>query len=240
MIKAQLATIPGREELVKQTINSLLPQVDVLSVICNGHNTSSFQALVGAYAHSSGVAFRLLDNSTGDGAKFLDIEKYKGYFFSCDDDLVYPPDYVSTTIKYLEEWGNVVVSHHGRKLKPRPIQSYYSPDSRIDVYRCLGAVQEHSLVDVGGTGVMAFHTDTVKGLRYEWFKEPNMADVWMGLWCEQHGIKILVPKHESGWIKYLEPEKVGSTIYNDYNNNDQRITAIWNNEGTFHSEPNKS
>jgi len=178
--------------------------------------------------HKDKINFIILDNSRGDAAKFYYIQRRRGWIFTCDDDLEYPPNYVNYTIRLLKLWGNVVISYHGRTLRERPISSYYAPLNRIEAYRCLGDVPVNARVDVGGTGVMAFHSDTIKGLHYNNFKAPNMADIWMALWCEDSGVKIIVPKHTKGWIKYLDPEHKGKTIFDTESVNDKKQTEIWN------------
>jgi hypothetical protein len=55
-------------------------------------------------------------------------------------------------------------------------------------------------VQFGGTGVMAFHTDTIK-FSIDEFKYPNMADIWVGLFAQRMKIPVLAIKHRKGWIR---------------------------------------
>lgn len=205
MITAQLATIPQRESSLRLTIASLEKQVDHLS-IRNGD------------LRISGVM--------GDAEKFADVESYNGYFFTCDDDLIYPPDYVSYMISKIEQYKRkAVITLHGRNYTPGRIEKYYGGRNRTEAYHCMQRVVGDHQVMVGGTGVMAFHTDTVK-VKYEDFKLPNMADLWMGIVCKNQNVPIMVVEHLPNWL--LAGYDGEDTIWNKHFNNDSVQTEMYN------------
>jgi len=216
MVTAQLATIPEREELVKRTIDSLYPQVDKLNVMLNGWDHKPMM-------EDDELKFIHLNNSKGDAAKFHGLKKVKGYIFSCDDDLLYPRDYVRVMINKLQEHDNqVILTNHGRIMNPKPVSNSYT--DRQAAFRCLGNVYEEHYLDIGGSGVMAWHSDY-------FFPDvdkvliKNMADIWIAKFASEQGCKILLNPHKEGWIKYLHPKW---TIWDDHFPNPQEQTDLYN------------
>lgn len=214
----QIASLPDREKLLKKTIESLINQADRINVFLNGYKK------VPDFCHSDKIKATILNNERGDAAKFFNVEDIQGYIFTCDDDLIYPPNYINVMISKLWEYNlNRVVSCHGRVMKAKPVRSYYR--DRIIGYRCLGEVYKDVCVDVAGTGCMAFHSDTIN-LKYEMFELPNMADIWAAKACKRQGVKQVVIEHKEGWIKYQRP--TSSTIWDCHFNHDIVQTAAFN------------
>jgi hypothetical protein len=181
---------------LRKTVASLRPQVDRLFVALNNYPSTPDFLNEGEYIH--------LDNSTGDAAKFYNVEKWDGYFFSCDDDLIYPPDYVQTMITAIHKYKGIVTLH-GKKY-PRPFTTFYNMLTNV---RCLDNCDNDTFIDVPGTGVMAFHT-SMFNLHYADFKRPNMADVWVCVKAIQQQVKIVALTHKAGYLTYLNP---AVTIY---------------------------
>lgn len=215
MIIAQIASIPDREASLWKTILNLYEQVDLLQVALNGYDH------IPSFLNLWRAKVIRLDNSTGDAAKFFDVENKDGYIFTCDDDLVYPKGYVNYMINAIELY-NCPVTLHGRNFRIRPIQSYYK--SATEKYRCLGYVQKDVQVDVGGTGVMAWRSDMMK-IKYSDFELPNMADIWFSKVCHEQDVKIMCLAHEEGYLGYTVPK---FDIYSRYSKRDRTQTEIIN------------
>ena len=194
MVTAQIASIPDRVKLLERTVESLKDQVDFIKVYLNNYNK-----VPDFLNRSWRITCKLMDNSTGDAAKFHGVENIEGYLFTCDDDLIYPPDYVKYMIEKSVDH-NCIVSLHGRVLHERPIGSYYR--DKIIGYHCLKTIKGDWQVDSGGTGVMCMHQDHIKAmnLKYSDFELSNMADVWVAVkaWDK---VQIVVVEHEEGWLK---------------------------------------
>lgn len=221
MIIAQIATIPEREQMLKRVVDSLIDQVDYLRVYLNGYkNTPDF------LTHSFRIETEILDNSTGDAAKFKGVGDDECYFFACDDDIHYPRNYTQYMIERIEDYKRkALITLHGRVMMPKPVYSYY----RDKVYgvHCARRLARDQKVDTGGTGVMAFHTSTIN-LRYEDFKKPNMADIWIAKFAKEQNIPIIAVRHEQDWIELLDPEQVYETIWRKHYNDDKEQTELYN------------
>ena len=192
MITAQLASIPDREEMLKKTVESLYPQVDRINVSLNGHEH------VPKFLKNGCI--KIMDNSMGDAAKFYFTENItSGFILSCDDDLIYPDGYVKYMVSKVKLYKSVITLHG------RDYGGMFTTYRGGIKYHCLGNVEKDVKVDIGGTGVMAWHTDIVK-VKYSDFKIRNMADVWMAKLCKEQGVDIICAAHRSDYLTYQHPE----------------------------------
>lgn len=200
MISAAIATITGRETQLERTLKSLEPQCHLIT-----------------YEK---------DHIKGDAAKF--ITGSEGYFFSADDDLIYPLDYVVTMIRKLQEYDNkIIVTCLGRTILNFPIKKYYK-SSEIDKIGCFQECTD-TWVHIAGSGVMAFHTDYFRP-DLDGFKNGYMADLWVSIQAQQQKIPILCIEKKANWL-WSQPTDNG--IYERYKDNDtEQVDAVnsmnWN------------
>lgn len=190
---ACIASIPEREKMLKKTIECLRPQVDGIRVALNNYTQ------LPSFLNKNEVIF--LDNSKGDAGKFYFVDQLEGYIFTCDDDLIYPPDYVKYMIQGINRH-KCTVTLHG-KTYSLPIESFGRP---LGNYRCLDEVTSDGRVDIGGTGVMAWHSASLK-VRFEDFQSKNMADLWFAKLCHEQGVKIMCLAHKKGNLAYQGPKQ---------------------------------
>lgn len=209
-----VATIESRLSALPDMVGSILAQIDKLIVYQNG-----YKKITNFLNHEKIEVISSLDTGSdmGDAGKFYKIGRYDNcYYFSLDDDLIYPPNYVDNLIKGLNYYNNeVILSYHGRTL--RSDACCYYKDYQ-EYFRCLGSLDNDRFVHFGGTGVMGFHTSVFK-VRYEMLKKANMADIWIGLIARKQNIPIVVRQHAKGWINYNNKVKNEDTIYKMYENN---------------------
>jgi hypothetical protein len=125
-------------------------------------------------------------------------------------------------IRALSKYPGCVVSLHGRSFGVRPVLNYYkSATMRV---HCLRSQDKDVRVNVGGTGVMAWHHSSLR-LRIADFPTPNMADVYMAKACHEQIVPIVALAHEEDYLKYQHPER---TIYLDAANDCSLQTRIVN------------
>lgn len=205
-ITASLTTVVERTEALKETVASLLPQVDKLNVFLHG-----YRELPEFLQHEKiEVAFDLEWGDKGDLDKFSWCDELEGYHLVCDDDLIYPTDYAQKMIEKIDKY-QCLVSFHGVIPFNPPIASYYLDRH---VFPCLGTVAGDMLVPIGGTGVMGYHTSHVP-LKDFVYKDliANMADVHIAVWAAENKVPIMVLEHQEGWIKYTTYVKDEDTIF---------------------------
>ena len=195
MITANLATIKSRRYTLQGVIDSLKDQVDTVRVYANDYVPEVRDAEV------------YTGEDYTDNSKFYWLLESEGIYLSCDDDLIYPPDYVETILEGMRKYPGCWITFHGRKLLGYGLD-YYRGHL---VYRCLGDVAGDYELDVPGTGVSAFNTKDFKFDMREW-KYKRMSDIMAGQEIAKRKKKIICLHHKAGWIKHLENK---STIYHE-------------------------
>jgi hypothetical protein len=191
---ASLAAIPARVDSLNTVIERLLPQVDRVNVYLN-----AFQECPQFLLHPKITVARSQEfGDIGDAGKFFWASSVDGYHFTCDDDILYPLDYVERTISAIEALARqAVVGWHGSILQS-PFLDYYHSDSR-KIYSFRRAASQNLSVHLLGTGVMAYHTSTIKvGLQD--FPSPNMADTWFGVLGQRQSVPFVQLAREEGYL----------------------------------------
>lgn len=215
-ISANIATYQPRVDRLHEVIDSLIDQVDVIRIYCNNCEPPREDWLA-RYKDRGGegiIATIGLEDLTDNG-KFYSLDKLDEpeYYFTCDDDLIYPPDYVSKTIRHIENY-QMIVSYHGRKLIAKDVRYY--EDHKF--YHCLNDVPVSKKVDVCGTGVSAFRTDYFhpKGIAHNPIH--RMSDLLFSLEAAKQGKKLGVFEHAAGWFKFIDYQE---SIFNTEQKNGQ-------------------
>jgi len=174
MVTANIASLPSREKQLVRTVESLYNQVDKINIYLNDYSKLPDWCL------DTKIRTRMSKN-VGDTGKFMFNEV--GYYFSCDDDIIYPDDYVKTLKAKIKD---NIVTIHGKVFKT-PIKTYYH-GSELKI-RCDQGQIGDIPVQIPGTGVMAFHTDTIRIIKKD-FPRKNMADIWVGIKAKKLSSKI--------------------------------------------------
>ena len=209
MVTVQLATIPSRIQSLRESLDSLYKQADKIYVSLNGHKVKP------DYDDTDDkITWTFLDNSLGDAAKVYGLENREGFICLCDDDLAYPPNYVSYMLSKYNQHKGCIITLHGRVFR-RPVRR--SHGGHRESYRCLGNVIGDHVTDVGGSGVMLFHADDFRITTAD-CPHGNMLDIWVGKKAYELGVKIVVVEHKSGWLRYLSP---ANTIWDNHTRVDE-------------------
>lgn len=217
-IYANMATIPKRIPLLETVVNCIIPQVDHLNIYLN-----NFEEVPWFLNHEKITVVRSQDEGDrGDAGKFFWADKVQGYYFTIDDDIIYPPDYVEKLKEALDKRGKkCAVGVHG-EMYPDVIR-HWTKD-RIKSYHFYYENQKDTPVHVLGTGCAAFHTEKLQ-VKPEDFKTPNMADVWFTLICARNLFYRVVVAHQRGWLNILhlpmEETLWGKTVQFENDNPDK-------------------
>lgn len=173
---ACVATFKGREKALDLMLDSIGEQFDQV------------------YIYSNEIAtIDLTDNGKFIG---LLLEKEPCYYFTLDDDLIYPSNYAQTMIETIERTHSIV-SCHGRILKGLDL-NYYNGH---EFYSCLGNVKYNGAIDVAGTGVTAFRTDHFNPIHIAFNSNQRMSDLIFSYFAKKEGKLMVMQPHERGWIK---------------------------------------
>ena len=226
MTSAFTATIPQRVSTLKKSITSMLPQVDRIQVVLN--NFSS----VPEFLKHEKITCVFSDNSLEDGSRFKNIQNSNGGIIVFDDDIQYPPDYVSEMQRHCDvlraKYNTpVIVAPMGKVLKTRPIDHYYQDIEKS--YKTFSDVGDYHQVDVPGACGIFWSSHDVPITEEIITPEIHHSDICVGAFAKQHGILCFVVPHRAGWLKNLMPEISRSpTIYGKYRRNDEKLTEFVN------------
>lgn len=189
-----IAAIPERKDSLKKTINSLINQVSKIGVYLN--NWSEIPDFL--LNNPKIIVAGFQDVDLGDVGKFYWVDDFKGIYFTCDDDLIYPSDYIKKTIERLEHYKfNAAVGWHGSLLLGS-FEKYYNSNSRR-VFAFSSHRPHDTCVHILGTGCSAFHTQKLP-IKKNIFKYPNMADIFFSIAGQQHNFPFYIIKHEQNEI----------------------------------------
>lgn len=219
-VNLYMASLPDRRETLMKSLTSLINQVDTVQI---------------ALSYKNGVIEMMADinpgkistvhhtNTLQDGARFINAAAKPGYCLVCDDDILYPPDFVQTMIK---NYNGGFLTVMGKVLKPRPIASYYKGWAKN--YGTFSEVTELQQVDIPGCCGILWHTDRVQVNETD-MSIPN-SDVCIGVLAKQRGIPCHVIPHAADWLKDLMVELPKDTlsIFGKYRRNDKVQTEFIN------------
>jgi FkbM family methyltransferase len=206
-VAAGMATVAGNEVALRATVMSLLPQVDRLYVYLNGfHAVPAFlrdHPKVRCQIDTDGRRY-------GDAGKFWGLEQVSdAVYLTCDDDIVYPEDFVARMVAELAQIGaQGAVGVHG-SLIHQPTPGYYKDGSRA-VFHFEHALLRRRRVHVVATNACAFHSSVVRMTLAD-FRHANMADIWLAQYLHRERLPSFVVPRPAGWLVSLEVER--PTIY---------------------------
>jgi GR25 family glycosyltransferase involved in LPS biosynthesis len=206
---ASMASVPSRVRMLRDTVESLLAQCDVVRVFLNGYPD------VPEFLRHPRVEVRRSQDwdDKGDAGKFgwIDAPDPPGYRVIVDDDMLFPPDFTERMIQTLASYGNrAIAAAHGVLLK-QPLLHYYDPASR-SVQHFQNHQGEDATVHVLGTNAMMFHSACVT-LRWDDFMYRNMADIFLARFAQREGIPMISVRRPRAWVRQNTQAGGFETIY---------------------------
>jgi hypothetical protein len=209
-----------RRHALTQVVPTILPQVDQLHVYWNAST-----APPSCLRHAK-ITFYLSDAQAGD---LTDFGKFyalhcgaQGYFFACDDDMLYPESYVAETLQAIERYQRqAIVGYHGMRIAP-PMGSYYR--ERQATFHHKVELSTVECVQVLATCCAAWHTDTLT-LSLAHSGLPCASDLHLAIAANRAGVPLVCLPHAANWLATVPLEE---TIYNRLHRNDAGPTALVN------------
>ena len=191
-VTANIATQPHRFKRLLEMLKSIEGQFDEIRIYLN--NFSTVPPEISKYTTYIG-------KDLTDNGKFFWSHSSDEYYFTLNDDVIYPKDYVKKTLPLIKDR---IVSYQGRSLFGLK-QPYYGNHK---FYTHCYEVIDEVLIDVASTGFMAFNTNLFKP---NLWKSPNkkMSDLIISLEATIFNIDIVcLPKSEN-WIMQIDDEEFG-------------------------------
>src|SRR5262249_28445963 len=130
-------------------------------------------------------------------------------YVTCDDDIIYPDDFVARMIGELAQLrGRAVVSVHGSIIL-QPSRGYYKDRGRA-VFHYERSLMRRRRGHVAATGTRAFHSSLVK-MKLADFRHRNMADIWLAEYLYRQSIPAYAVPRKDGWLQTIDVPR--SSIY---------------------------
>lgn len=221
-----MATLPDREPSFARALGSLREQADAFHIYLNGH-----QRVPSFLRGDKGSDCDIWRSKQNDGAvmKFWWANQLSGYLLYCDDDIIYPPNYVERVVEGIERYGRrAVVGFHG-SVFPDDFSSYAKDRGKGCSFVHL--LKQDMPVHILGTGVMGYHSSTPSALAEHPgehfrvsmadFPYPNMLDIWFGIACQDHEVPMVCLAKPGGIFGVLPQQH---SIHDDVLRDDSKYT----------------
>lgn len=203
-ISVNLASYPKRKESLKICLENLLKinMIDIIRVYLNEYDN-----IPDDFPKDNKILYHIGEENLKDSGKFFWSGDYKNeYYFSIDDDLIYPESYFINHISILNKYNDdIFVTLHGKEMNE-------NPSSIIDVskqYHCLKTLENDEWVNNCGTGVLVFNNNKFI-IPIDLFKSHGMTDVWISTFCQKNEVPILCRSHKFNELEYI-PQ--GETLF---------------------------
>ena len=199
-----LCSIPERSAYLLGVIQRLENQVDGIIVYLDKYTEVPKELSEHKKVHVLRSQHYTVDFR--DHAKFLLYNEMKRkhpsfYYVTCDDDIVYPYDYVRTLLTQLDKYENrIAVGVHG-VICPEVPEHYYR--ERLATYLFSKSLPQSKLVNVLGTGTVAFHSSLFESLDPYTWGSGGMADIFFALAGQEQRVPFVSVSRRSGWLKAL-------------------------------------
>lgn len=195
---ASIASYPPRQDMLRDTINSLIDQVDHLFIYLNNyeHPPEFILKLRSKYKNLHYIVDT--NSSHRAAAKFYWLQWHECYWLICDDDIIYPKNYAKTMVQHLNNYKNKsIVGVHGaiftngcHQWANRQMLNFEFP------------IRENQRVHMLGTGTLALHSsimdkNTWKGM----LDYPIENDEILAVKCNKVGIPQYAVKRSALWLR---------------------------------------
>jgi len=200
-----MPTIPSRRQIAKHVIKTLLQQsVDKMVVFLNGY--SEEEELV----KDVRVHYVLNKQNMGPIVRYSVTSDEYRFVFCVDDDICFPPDYIDSSVSFLELLGeNVAISYHAA-VWPNGAGGYASRQ----LVHMSSEVSTFINCDYLGSGVSVFWQKDYKHLldpKPELFTYED--DVWMSSQLSIRGVKLVRPPTRGNWLTFLPGATKKGALY---------------------------
>ncbi len=206
---ANLATFPERTKKLKIAIKSILNQVDEVNIYLNEYkNIPNFLK----HPRINCVLGRDVIGDLKDNGKFYFLDKVpeNSYYFTIDDDIIYPENYVAKMVGELKKYdNNVVVGVHGI-IFSKKCRSFVNDRNTYDYRNYLFYDRQ---VSVLGTGTIAFYKRSISDIDLKHFSDTGMTDLFFARYCQQKNIPLIAINRKKQWLKDVSKNNAKTTLW---------------------------
>lgn len=193
---AGIASIPSREQSLRQVLDSICRQVDHVEVVLNGYEAVPDWLRDGRITVTASQEV----GDHADNAKFLGIGKYAGcVYFAIDDDILYPADYVARMLECMARYGGrAAVGVHGAFVPVRP-----GTFLQRRVWCFWDALPFDAPCSYAGTGTIALSREMMPSCPLSLFTDTGMSDLFVASRLKKQRIPVICIERPDGWLRKI-------------------------------------
>lgn len=218
-VTANIASMPSRVVTLEQVINSIIEQVDHVNVYLNNYSE------IPSFLKNQKISVFTSQNhgDLGSNGKFFLSGQFEGYYFTLDDDLIYPDNYVEYLISKIEYYKRkAVVGIHG-SIFDKEVTDFFKHRT---VFSFKTSLKKDIFVNILGTGTTAYHTDTIK-INLECFPYWNKDDLCFAIAAKKQRIPLICLERPVKYITALPTAYDSNSIYEtSKHNNIEHVTLV--------------
>lgn len=205
MIIANMATYPGRKDIILDSVKRLLPQVDKLNLCLN-----EFTDIPLELKDLDKLNPFIPNKDYKDMGKFLHNYNDNDYVLLVDDDIIYPDDYVETLVSYYNKFSdlNCIVGCHGI------IYSDIFDGNALSrkVFSFTKRLDRNRVVNQLGTGTVLLKGSQMPSIEYMLGSE-KFVDVRFSKYLYEKKIHLICIERNDNWMK---EKTVTNSIFNEF------------------------
>lgn len=201
-----LNSLPNRRDNLELMLPNIIGQADIIYVNLIGWNTDYPAILQYRNIHITHL------ETGGSETRFMHYNKHpNSYYFTIDDDILYPKDYSDVLVSKMEIYGNrVVCCVHGSIPDLSRKEDYWTGRKLFAFQRPL---QKDNQVLVPGVGTACFNTATTK-MDIADFVTPDMSDAYTSVFLYNQKIPVVCVERKAGWLYPLK--EYGTHIWGNH------------------------
>lgn len=195
-VVAGIASVPSRARSLKTALRSIWSQVDYVEVVLNGYDA------VPPWLRGDRVCVARSQEigDHADNAKFYGMQKYDDcIYFSIDDDIEYPSDYVARMLACMDRFGGqVAVGVHGAFVPAERVSFLHR-----QVFCFWDELKFDLPVSYVGTGTIAISRALMPTSPIQMFTETGMSDLFVASHLKEKGIPAICVRRPVSWLRKL-------------------------------------
>ena len=190
-----MATISEREKNLEIIVPNISKQAELFYV-----NLVGYDKIPNILLKYENIIINRFKNK-GAEAKFTNYQDINNddYFFTIDDDILYPDNYSDVMITNMKKYNNkAVCCVHGSNINMNQTSGFHKYNRKL--YHFISELGENKQVMIPGTGTACFFKKNFQ-LNFEEMETFNMVDPYIGCFLHEQKILIYAIKRNAYWLK---------------------------------------
>ena len=199
-----LSTIPSRSSNLELILPNILEQVDLIYVNLVGYSN------VPKILNNSKIIVNRFDEA-GSEIRFYNYNDISddSYYFTIDDDILYPVDYTKVMMKNMILYeNNVSCCVHGSNIDKNLNDGFYKKNRQV--YHFTEGLSNNSEVMIPGVGTSCFYKGNMN-IDIERYRVRNMSDTYTGCFLSEQNVKRISISRNENWLVPLN--EFGTRIF---------------------------